>query len=160
MSVTALTIGIAVIIIVAAALIAYMSSLVKNAYEIKVQMQADMEDGMKRIEQDVEKKLQWIKRDLSEQAEKARSSIEERHQHLREELRGEIKAANDLLEQEYGAERTEVIRMVSALTADLARVKQSLSARSHSPQPRDASTAEAQGECGEADASGGRTGPS
>ncbi|MBF0333842.1 MAG: hypothetical protein HQL40_09395, partial [Alphaproteobacteria bacterium] len=54
----------------------YMGSLVKSAYQIKVEIRSEMEQGIRRLEEDIDKKSKWIKRDLVEEIDKMKAAVQ------------------------------------------------------------------------------------
>ena len=65
----------AVVLVVGGGLMMYMSNLVRNAYELKVQINADIEERIKAITDDMEKRTKWIKRDMIEELEKIKTGL-------------------------------------------------------------------------------------
>ena len=65
----------AVVLVVGGGLMMYMANLVRNAYELKVQISADVDERIKAISDDVEKRSKWIKRDLIEELEKIKAGL-------------------------------------------------------------------------------------
>jgi hypothetical protein len=59
----------------AVALVGYLSSLVKNAYQIKVEMRADLEEGLKKMDDELNKRSKWLKREMIDEMEKIRAGI-------------------------------------------------------------------------------------
>ncbi|MBF0095248.1 MAG: hypothetical protein HQL34_12005, partial [Alphaproteobacteria bacterium] len=55
---------IAFVAVFAVVVVSYMSSLVKNAYQIKIEIRSEMEDGLRRMSDDSEKWVRMTKRDL------------------------------------------------------------------------------------------------
>lgn len=70
-----LTVLLAVLLIGGGALVFYVSTLAKNAYEIKVSLQNDLEAGLKKIEDETVKNARWMKRDLIEDIDKSKQAI-------------------------------------------------------------------------------------
>lgn len=75
-SITLIGLVAGLILVIGGALVVHMGSLVKNAYELKVEIKSDVEEGQKRIEAEVDKRLKWIKHDLIEDLEKSKAAIE------------------------------------------------------------------------------------
>lgn len=67
---------VALIGVFAVALIVYLSSLVKSAYQIKVEMRNDLEEGLKRADEELNKRSRWIKRELLEEIERIKSGMQ------------------------------------------------------------------------------------
>ncbi|SEH37503.1 hypothetical protein SAMN04244559_01977 [Magnetospirillum fulvum] len=75
-SVIIVSLAAAVILVIGGGLVMYMSSLVKNAYELKVQISADIDARLGKMAEDLDKKSRWIKRDLIEEIEKIKVALE------------------------------------------------------------------------------------
>jgi hypothetical protein len=69
----ALIIGL--VVVFAVALVGYLSSLVKNAYQIKVEMRADLEEGLKKMDDELNKRSKWLKREMIEEMEKIKAGM-------------------------------------------------------------------------------------
>ena len=66
----------AVILVIGGALVMYMANLVKNAYDLKIQIATDVETRFTRMAEEMDKKSRWIKRDLIEEIEKIKAAVE------------------------------------------------------------------------------------
>ncbi|WP_235720870.1 hypothetical protein [Magnetospirillum molischianum] len=75
-SVVIISLAAAVILVIGGSLVMYMASLVKTAYELKVQIGADIDSRLSKISEDLDKKSRWIKRDLIEEIEKIKVALE------------------------------------------------------------------------------------
>lgn len=75
-----------VVLIVGGGLMMYLANLVKSAYEIKVQINADVEERLTKMGEDLDKKSRWIKRDLIEEIEKIKVAIQTDNVRKLEEL--------------------------------------------------------------------------
>lgn len=76
MTLTVVTIGVAAVVVLGFFLISYMSNLVKNAYQIKVEMRNDMEANFRKIEDELTKKSKWMRAELGEDVSKMKTSVE------------------------------------------------------------------------------------
>jgi predicted phage gp36 major capsid-like protein len=65
-----------VILVVGGGLLMYMAQLVKNAYELKVQINSEVNERLTKMAEDLDKKSRWIKRDLLEEIEKIKIAME------------------------------------------------------------------------------------
>lgn len=65
-----------VILVVGGGLVMYMAQLVKNAYELKVQLNSEVDERLTKMTEDLDKKSRWIKRDLIEEIEKIKIAME------------------------------------------------------------------------------------
>ncbi|WP_142847638.1 hypothetical protein [Telmatospirillum sp. J64-1] len=70
-----ISLGAAIILVIGGGLIIYMASLVKSAYQLKLELNAEMDARTLRMEEELDKKTRWIKRELAEEIEKARNSL-------------------------------------------------------------------------------------
>ena len=96
-----------VVLVVGGGLMMYMSNLVRNAYEIKVQINADMEARLKAIAEDMDKKSKWIKRDLVDELDKIKTSLTQSNARTIQELVDPLVKRVDALEQVLKKERTD-----------------------------------------------------
>jgi hypothetical protein len=69
----ALIIGL--VVVFAVALVGYLSSLVKNAYQIKVEMRNDLEEGLKKMDDELNKRGKWLKREMIEEMERIKAGM-------------------------------------------------------------------------------------
>lgn len=138
MSATAvlLTIGIAMMVLLLGSLLVYMSQLVRNAYQIKIELQAELDTGLSRIDNEAEKKLKWLKRDVFDEVEKVRANLGAestlRTGELQEALNRRLQEREDLWKRDRGElikvieqQREEIRQLdqkVRALRRDLRRV--------------------------------------
>ncbi|MBF0353804.1 MAG: hypothetical protein HQL43_01015 [Alphaproteobacteria bacterium] len=76
LTVTIVIFIVALIGVFAVALIVYLSSLVKSAYQIKIEMRNDLEEGLKRADEELNKRSRWIKRELLEEIERIKSNMQ------------------------------------------------------------------------------------
>jgi len=76
LTVTIVIFLVALIGVFAVALIVYLSSLVKSAYQIKVEMRSDLEEGLKRADEELNKRSRWIKRELLEEIERIKTGMQ------------------------------------------------------------------------------------
>ena len=122
-----------VVLVVGGGLLMYMANLVKNAYEIKVQINADMDERLKAIADDLDKKSKWIKRDLIEELDKMKTSlISDNHRRLTELIEPFGKRL-EAIEQRLAAERGDWSKAVddtrvssTALDAKIAQMRKDL----------------------------------
>lgn len=107
------------ILVVGGALVVHMGNLVRNAYELKVEIKSDVEEGQKRIEAEVDKRLKWIKHDLIEDLEKSKAAIQsDTQRQMRESLAVIDKNLADLTEG-LGRERADTVKTLESLRADI-----------------------------------------
>jgi len=75
-SVLIVSIAAGIILVVGGAVILYMANLVRSAYELKVQIAADIEERFARMTDEFDKKSRWIQRNLVEEVEKMKTALE------------------------------------------------------------------------------------
>jgi len=75
-SVVIISLAAAVILVIGGGFVMYMANLVKSAYELKVQIGADIDSRLGKMAEDLDKKSRWIKRDLIEEIEKIKIAVE------------------------------------------------------------------------------------
>lgn len=109
-----------VILIVGGGLMMYMANLVKSAYEIKVQINTDVEDRLTKMGEDLDKKSRWIKRDLLEEIEKIKIAIQTDNTRKLEELTGPLLAKVDGFQTLLHNERAEWVKAIEADRAAIA----------------------------------------
>lgn len=109
-----------VVLIVGGGLMMYMANLVKSAYEIKVQINADVEERLTKMGDDLDKKSRWIKRDLLEEIEKIKAAIQTENSRKLEELTASLVHKVEGFETLLRNERVEWVRAVEADRAAIA----------------------------------------
>jgi hypothetical protein len=94
---------VALIGVFATALIFYLSSLVKSAYHIKIEMRNTLEDGLKRVDEELNKRSRSIKREILEDVEKTKANMvadyQRRDTEVGEEARKNLTAVEEALRQ-------------------------------------------------------------
>ena len=96
-----------VILVVGGGLMMYMANLVKSAYEIKVQINTEVEERLSKMGEDLDKKSRWIKRDLLEDIDKVKGNLLSDNTAKLNELTAPLLGRIEALEQALKAERTE-----------------------------------------------------
>jgi hypothetical protein len=114
------------LLVIGGTLVSYMGSLVKNAYTLKVEIQAEMEAGLKRAEEESDKRTKWIKRDLVEEIDKLKSAVSTDNQRKFAELADELTKKVEELEQAHKRDRQEMVRVIDALRQDVMTLDQRL----------------------------------
>ncbi len=93
-----------VVLVVGGGLMMYMANLVRNAYEIKVQINSDLDERLKIISDDLDKKSLWIKQELTEELEKIKLGLSQSNarslQEMAEPLSRRIAALEDILKKD------------------------------------------------------------
>ncbi|HIJ62193.1 MAG TPA: hypothetical protein HPQ04_05815 [Rhodospirillaceae bacterium] len=125
-SITLFSLAAGLILVVGGALVVHMGNLVRNAYELKIEIKADVEEGQKRIEAEVDKRLKWIKRDLIEDLEKSKEAMQIDSQRRLTELANTLEKR--LAEQTDGQakDRAATVKTLEGLQADLLVLDQRL----------------------------------
>jgi hypothetical protein len=116
-----------VVLIVGGGLMMYMGNLVKSAYEIKVQINTDVEERLTKMGEDLDKKSRWIKRDLLEEIEKIKVAVQTDNARKLDEMTGPLLAKLDAFERQLAADRADWVKAIdadrTAIAAMEARVK-------------------------------------
>lgn len=112
-----------VILIVGGGVMMYMANLVKSAYEIKVQITAEVDDRLTKMAEDLDKKSRWIKRDLLEEIEKIKVAVQSDNARKLEDLLGPLQAKVERFETFLGNERAEWVKAVEADRAAIAALE-------------------------------------
>ncbi|HTH15530.1 MAG TPA: hypothetical protein VL974_02650 [Magnetospirillum sp.] len=103
-----------VILIVGGGLMMYMGNLVKSAYDIKVQINTDVEDRLTKLAEDLDKKSRWIKRDLLEEIDKIKIAIQTDNARKLDELAGPLLSKVEGFEALLRNERVEWVKAIEA----------------------------------------------
>lgn len=111
-----------VILIVGGGLMMYMANLVKSAYEIKVQINTDVEERLTKMGEDLDKKSRWIKRDLLEEIEKIKAALQTDNARKIEEMTGPLLAKIEGFEVLLRNERVEWVKAVETDRAAIANL--------------------------------------
>ncbi|KAF0222103.1 MAG: hypothetical protein FD176_2944 [Rhodospirillaceae bacterium] len=117
-----------VILIIGGGLMMYMANLVKSAYEIKVQINSEVEDRLTKMGDELDKKSKWIKRDLLEEIEKIKSNMHIEAQTKVGELTQPFTARLDALEAALKVERAEWVKAVDSDRAAITNIDNRLKA--------------------------------
>lgn len=89
---TGLTVSVAALVVGLFLLLSYLSSLVKSAYHIKVDIRADMEKNLKQISQELAKRSRLVRSELSKDARRIRSSLEQDNAVRVDRMENDLKA--------------------------------------------------------------------
>lgn len=76
LSITGVTLFIALAIVFAGSVVAYMARLVRHAYELKMELRGSLDDGLKQVNEEFDKRARAIRRDLIEEATKLREAVD------------------------------------------------------------------------------------
>jgi hypothetical protein len=113
-SVLIISVAAGIILVVGGSLMMYMAGLVKNAYELKVQINHDIDERLGKMTEDLDKKSRWIKRDLLEEIEKIKAGIETDNAQKFANLGEPLLKRIDELDQIVRKERDEWIKAIES----------------------------------------------
>ncbi|RAU22148.1 hypothetical protein CU669_10335 [Paramagnetospirillum kuznetsovii] len=113
-SVLIISVAAGIILVVGGGLVMYMAGLVKNAYELKVQISADIDERLGKMADELDKKSRWIKRDLLEEIEKIKSGLEVDNARKFENLGEPLIKRIDELDQIVRKERDEWVKAIES----------------------------------------------
>jgi len=103
-SILIISLAAGVVLVVGGGLMMYMANLVRNAYEIKVQINSDMDERIKAISDDMDKRSKWIKRDMVDELDKIKTSLMQSNarsiQDMAEPLAKRIEALEQIIKSE------------------------------------------------------------
>lgn len=142
-SITGMTIIVALLGVLVVGLLTYMSSLVRRAYELKVELHGEIDRGLRQIESDIEmrsrKMRQDVHDDMGKLKEALKQGVEQRHQETLATLDGTLAAYRDQQDKALG-DHARVIedlrRRQKALQRDLETVALELGRLTGEPAPR------------------------
>lgn len=130
LSIAGLTFGIALVAVLFIGLLSYVSQLVRNAYQLKVEIRADMENGLKKIEDELGKKSKWMRSELGDDVSKIRQSIEQDTSQRLRLIEDNLAKLSRELDNESRVERADVRttlnqlrKRVSAIDVELSTLK-------------------------------------
>lgn len=89
---TGLTVSVAALVVGLFLLLSYLSSLVKSAYHIRVEIRADMEKNLKQISQELAKRSRLVRSELSKDAGRIRKSLEQDNAVRVDRMENDLKA--------------------------------------------------------------------
>lgn len=118
-AVLGLTLVLVTVVVLGITLVTYLSSLARSAYELKVEMRREMEDGLKRIEAETSRQTKFARGELMVEIERCRTAtnddIERRH--------AEYQAATLAREALWVEQRDALVATVALLEDRLARLE-------------------------------------
>ena len=123
-----LSLAAGVVLVVGGGLMMYMANLVRSAYEIKVQINNDVDERLTKMAEDLDKKSRWIKRDLLEEFDKIKVAFATENATKVGALAEPLAKKIEAVDQALRAERNEWLKAVESdrqnITALDARLKQ------------------------------------
>ncbi len=143
-TVTLISLIAGLILVIGGALVIYMGSLVKSAYELKVEIQSDVDEGLRRVEEETDKKSRWIKRDLVEEIEKIKTNLTTDNTRRFNELMEGANARMSQLEETIKRERETSARVIEGLRHDVMVLDQRLRAMKRGQKAEDEAQATAE----------------
>ncbi|WP_237051335.1 hypothetical protein [Magnetospirillum sp. ME-1] len=131
-----------VILVVGGGLLMYMAQLVKNAYELKVQINSEVDERLTKMAEDLDKKSRWIKRDLIEEIEKIKIAMEtsnaQKFAELTQPFMQRLEAMEEMLRKDR-AEWTKALNedreVIKALDAKLGAVRREIKQAAEGSNP-------------------------
>ncbi len=121
-SVLIVSLAAGIILVVGGGLMMYMASLVKNAYELKVQINTDIDERLAKMAEDLDKKSRWIKRDLLEDIDKVKVALETDNARKFQELGEPLLKRIEELDQIIRKERSEWVKAIESDRENLTKL--------------------------------------
>lgn len=135
-AVAAITITIALVLIMGIGLMSYVSSLVKNAYQIKVELRNDVESAIARMDMEMDRRGKALRKELGDDTSKLRDSVQQDNERRIKEIEDRLqKTLQDLSaagRDEKTATQTaltDMRRRLKTLESDVVAIKNDLSRR-------------------------------
>jgi len=125
----------AVILVVGGGLVMYMAQLVKNAYELKIQINSEVDERLTKMAEELDKKSRWIKRDLLEEIEKIKIAIETDNARKFHELTEPMTKRLEAMEATLRADKAEMAKAFEADRDALAKLDGKISALRRDMKP-------------------------
>lgn len=114
------------ILVVGGGLMVYMGNLVRSAYEIKVQINADVDERLSKMSDDLDKKSRWIKRDLLEEIGKIKEAMYTDNARKIAELGDPLTKRIDALETLIRSGHADLVKAIDTDRASIASLDQRL----------------------------------
>lgn len=111
-----------VVLVVGGGLMMYMAGLVRNAYELKVQINSDIDERLGKMAEDLDKKSRWIKRDLLEEIDKIKTALEVDNARKFQELGEPVLKRIEELDQIIRKERGEWVKAIESDRENLTKL--------------------------------------
>lgn len=103
-----------VVLVIGGGLMVYMGNLVRSAYELKVQINTEVEDRLTKMGDDLDKKARWIKRDLLEEIDKIKTALQTDNARKIAELSEPLLHQLQALEAQLRDERGQLAKAIEA----------------------------------------------
>ncbi|MFA7428538.1 MAG: hypothetical protein WCZ23_00105 [Rhodospirillaceae bacterium] len=135
-AVAGITLAIALVLVMGVGLMSYVSSLVKNAYQIKVELRADVESAIARMEGEMDRRGKALRKELGDDAGRLRENVqqdnERRIKAIDEQLQKTLRDLTDAGRADKAAMQSTLVdlqRRMKSLETDVAAIKEDLSRR-------------------------------
>lgn len=132
-----------VVLVIGGGLMVYMSNLVRSAYELKVQINTEVEERLTKMGDDLDKKARWIKRDLLEEIEKIKTALQMDSARRIGELTEPLLKQLEALEAQLREERNQLAKAIEANRDGLAALDGRVKALQRKAGKKDEAEAEA-----------------
>ncbi len=124
-----IALAIGIVTILGIALVSYMSSLARSAYELKVEMRKDLDDGIRRVEAEMVKQTKWARGDLMAEVERTRAAMLEDLGRRQQDIQAASTAEIQKREAAWTAERETLSTALTDLDGRVALLEQRLRSR-------------------------------
>ncbi|PKU25869.1 hypothetical protein CWS72_04755 [Telmatospirillum siberiense] len=125
-SVTFVSLSAGLVLTIGGALVIYMGSLVKSAYQLKIEIKGDVEEAFRRLEGDVEKKIRKVKHELVEEVDKIKVALQTDNQRKISEMLDGFSKRLSACETALASDRTEIGTVLEGLRRDVTVLDQRL----------------------------------
>lgn len=125
------------ILVVGGGLMVYMGNLVRSAYEIKVQINTEVEERLTKMGEDLDKKSRWIKRDLLEEIGKIKEAMQVDNARKIGELADPLVKRIEALESLVKSSHTDLVKAIESDRASIAALDQKMKAVRAQPAAKD-----------------------
>ncbi len=123
-TVAVVSLGAGLIVVVGGGLIFYMSALVRSAYQLKMDMQQQLDDGLTRAQEEMDKRAKFIKRELVDEIEKIRSNMLKDMATRLDTAEAALLKRQTEFEEKLQADRDLMMRLLEGLKGDLVTLDQ------------------------------------
>ncbi len=123
-----IALAIGIVTILGIALVSYMSSLARSAYELKVEMPRS-DDGIRRVEAEMVKQTKWARGDLMSEVERTRAAMLEDLGRRQQDIQAAFTAEIQKREAAWTAERETLSTALTDLDGRVALLEQRLRSR-------------------------------
>ncbi|MGC2855437.1 hypothetical protein ACM64Y_08175 [Novispirillum sp. DQ9] len=135
-AVAGITLAIAVVLVMGVGLMSYVSTLIKNAYQIKVELRSDVDTAIARMEAEMDRRGKALRKELADDAGQLRDAVKTENERRLKEIEDRLQAASKDLQEAARGDKMAVQKVLSdlqtrlkALETDMAAVKGELARR-------------------------------